>query len=260
MRHHPHSALSLRMPTHRLTISGSCALLVIVAFIFLSGSSSSAADVKETRGYYESGGKKILVDQYEAAGPGKRPAIIMLHGSAGVLFPGLDQRKRARDLASHGYATFVVHFFNRTGHIFVKPAQVHENLETWSATIRDGIDYISKQPNVDGSRIAAMGHSLGGYLALLTAARDPRIDAVVEASGALDGTGITRMPPTLILHGARDQTVPIAKAERLERLLQKLGTPYQKQIYPDEPHRFTRAAIRDSTARIDQFLARYFAL
>lgn len=232
--------------------------LAFAAALVLCGSSSFGADVTETRGYYESGGKKILVEQYVGAGSGKRPAIIMLHGSAGVLFPGLDLRKRARDLAAQGYVTFVIHFFNRTGHVFVRPSQVHENLDTWTATIRDGLDYISRQPAVDASRVATMGHSLGGYLALLIAARDPRVDAVIEASGALDASGIKRMPPTLILHGAMDTTVPVAKAERLEGLLKKLGTPYQKHIYPAEPHRFSRTAMGDMSRRIDRFLGQYF--
>jgi len=209
-------------------------------------------------GSYQSGGKKILVDDYPSAKPGKRPAIILLHGSAGLLFPGLDLRKRARDLSEQGYAVFVPHFFNRTGHIMVRPAMVHENLPVWTETVRDAVSYVVAQPNVDASRIAVMGHSLGGYLGLAVAAQDSRIDAVVEASGALDRAGVKRMPPTLILHGAKDETVPVVKAERLEALLKKAGTPYQKHIYPTEAHILSRAAMRDATGRIDRFLRKYF--
>ncbi|HSH39661.1 MAG TPA: alpha/beta fold hydrolase, partial [Chthoniobacterales bacterium] len=212
------------------------------------------------RGSYESGGKKILVDEFPSAKPGKRPAIILLHGSAGLLFPGLDLRQRARDFSERGYAVFLPHFFNRTGHNFVRPSQVHDNLPAWTQTVQDAVTYVAAQPNVDGSRVALMGHSLGGYLALGTAARDSRVDAVVEASGAVDARGIKRMPPTLILHGARDKTVPVGKAERLESLLKTLGTPYQKHIYPTEAHRLSRTAMRDASQRIDRFLAQYFPL
>ena len=103
-----------------------------------------------------------------------------------------------------------------------------------------------------------MGHSLGGYLGLAVAAQDSRIGAVVEASGALDRAGVKRLPPTLILHGAKDETVPVVKAERLEALLKKAGTPYQKHIYPSEAHILSRAAMRDATGRIDRFLRKYF--
>ena len=211
-----------------------------------------------TRGSYESGGKKILVDVYAPAKRGKRPAIILLHGSGGLLFPGFDLRERARDLSAQGYAVFLPHFFNRTGHFMVRPSGVHENLPVWTSTVRDAVTYVAAQPNVDASRIGLMGHSLGAYLALGTAAQDNRVDVVIEAAGALDRGGIKRMPPTLILHGAKDKTVPVAKAERVESLLQGLGAPYQKHIYPDEAHTLSRAAMRDADQRIQRFLAKYF--
>ncbi len=60
-------------------------------------------------GSYESGGKKILIDEYASAEPGKRPAIILLHGSAGLLFPELDLRTRARALSEQG--RFLAEYF-----------------------------------------------------------------------------------------------------------------------------------------------------
>jgi carboxymethylenebutenolidase len=219
---------------------------------------TTVAHAATTSGSYQSGGKRIAIDAYAPGKPGKRPALILLHGSAGLLFPGLDLQKRARDLSAQGYAVFIPHFFNRTGHFMVRPSGVHENLPVWISTVRDAVTYVAAQPNVDASRIGLMGHSLGGYLALGTAAQDSRVDIVIEASGALDRGGVKRMPPTLILHGAKDKTVPVAKAERLESLLQRLGTPYQKHIYPDEAHILSRAAMRDATQRIQRFLTKYF--
>lgn len=235
--------------------SGRLWALTLGAFLLLSPSCEAIA---QTRGSYENGGKRIVIDEFPASAPGQRPAIIVLHGSGGVLFPGFDLRDRASDLSKQGYAVFYPHLFNRTGHIFVRPSQVHENLPVWTETVRGAVTYVGQQANVDASRIALMGYSLGGYLSLLSAAQDSRIDAVVEVSGALDKAGIKRMPPTLILHGAKDETVPVSKAERLESLLKNAGTPYQKHIYPTEAHRFSRAAMRDATARIDRFLDKYF--
>ncbi len=219
---------------------------------------SAHAAVTETRGSYNSGGHKILVERYEPDTRGKHPALILLHGSGGVLFPGLDLRKRARNLAAQGYAVYLPHFFNRTGHFMVRPSQVHENLPTWTRTVEDCVTFVSAQPNVDAKRIGLLGHSLGGYLSLSTAAVDRRIKVVVEASGALDAQGINRMPPTLILHGAKDRIVPVDKAEKLEAILKRAGATYQKHIYPDEPHLFSRGAMQDISVRIDAFLRRYF--
>jgi dienelactone hydrolase len=219
---------------------------------------SAHAAVAESRGSYNNDGRKILVEQYEPAATGKHPALILLHGSGGVLFPGLDLRRRARSLAAEGYAVYIPHFFNRTSHFMVRPSQVHENLPTWTRTVQDCVTFVSTQPNVDANRIGLLGHSLGGYLSLSTAAVDRRIKVVVEASGALDVHGIKRMPPTLILHGAKDKTVPVDKAEKLEMILRRAGATYQKHIYPDEPHLFSRAAMQDISVRIDAFLRRYF--
>lgn len=219
---------------------------------------STNAAVTESRGSYHSGGRKILVEQYEPAAHGKHPALILLHGSGGVLFPGLDLRKRARSLAAEGYAVYLPHFFNRTGHFMVRPAQVHENLPSWTRAVQDCVTFVSARPNVDAKRIGLLGHSLGGYLSLSAAAVDPRVKVVVEASGALDARGIKRMPPTLILHGARDKVVPVENAAKLEMILRRVGATYQKHIYPDEPHLFSRAAMQDISARIDAFLGRYF--
>lgn len=221
---------------------------------------SAEAAVRVTRGSYESGGKRILVEQYEPGTPGKHPALILLHGSGGVLFPGLDLRKRARTLAAEGYAVYFPHFFNRTGHFMVRPSQVHENLPVWTRTVQDCVTYVSARPEADAKRIGLLGHSLGGYLALATAARDRRIKVVLEASGALDAPGIKRMPPTLILHGSKDKTVPVEKAAQVEAILKRSGTPYQKHVYPDEPHLFSRAAMQDISLRIDAFLGRYFPI
>jgi len=215
--------------------------------------------IREGRGDFQSNGKKISVEVFEPTGAGKHPAIILLHGSAGVLFPGLDLRKRARQLADEGYATFLVHYFNRTGHLMVSHAQVHENLATWTHTVRESITSISSRPGVDPQRIGVMGHSLGAYLSLKAAAEDSRIKVVIAASGALDATDeVMRMPPTFVLHGARDKTVPVAKAYRLDALLKRTRTPHQMHIYPEEAHIYSRAAMVDASQRIEAFLAKYF--
>jgi dienelactone hydrolase len=74
---------------------------------------------------------------------------------------------------------------------------------------------------IDGARIGAAGQSLGGLttfgVTLNTCCRDPRIAAAVPiagllwpfAGGAYDGRGA---PPTLVIHGDADDTVPYAEA------------------------------------------------
>jgi acetyl esterase/lipase len=46
------------------------------------------------------------------------------------------------------------------------------------------------------------------------------------------------MPPTLILHGTADTTVPIAQSEELEKKLKELGVPYEFVKVPQGHHSF----------------------
>lgn len=130
--------------------------------------------------------------------------------------------------------------------------------ESAAAPAAASITCISRPPGIDASRIGVMGHSLGAYVGLKTALEEPRIEAVVDASGARDAAdNIKRMPATLILHGARDKTVPAAKAYRLESLLQKTKTPRQMHIYAGQAHLCSRAAMDDAFQRIGAFLSKY---
>ncbi len=64
----------------------SAAAFAIAGLIFAT---TSVAHAAPTPGSYESGGKRIAIDAYTPGKPSKRPALILLHGSAGLLFPGL---------------------------------------------------------------------------------------------------------------------------------------------------------------------------
>ncbi|MFA5114397.1 MAG: acetylxylan esterase [Candidatus Margulisiibacteriota bacterium] len=52
------------------------------------------------------------------------------------------------------------------------------------AAARNGIDFLSKQPEVDRNKIGMMGLSWGGVLTLLTNGQEPRLKAAVNVFGA----------------------------------------------------------------------------
>ena len=60
----------------------------------------------------------------------------------------------------------------------------------WDRDVDDTISLLSvaleQAPELDEERVAIVGFSRGGAVGLLTAARDPRIDAVVEFFGLTD--------------------------------------------------------------------------
>src|SRR5215210_6791410 len=64
---------------------------------------------------FASGGRRIAVERFDAAGGGRRPAILLLHGADG--FTRGDERYRlgAQVLAAAGYHVVLPHYLERTG-------------------------------------------------------------------------------------------------------------------------------------------------
>ncbi|HEX5147648.1 MAG TPA: alpha/beta fold hydrolase, partial [Candidatus Limnocylindrales bacterium] len=52
-------------------------------------------------------------------------------------------------------------------------------IEREVARLRAGLDLLAARPEVDSARLAVVGHDFGGMLAILAAARDPRVRSLV---------------------------------------------------------------------------------
>src|SRR4051812_8587254 len=174
-----------------------------------------------------SNGKPIRLDHYPPNRAGSSPAVILVHGSGGPLH-GLDPF--AGQAALFGVHVFVLHYFERTGHTWVAPSQIERHFPDWLETLNDAVSFVVAHRGVDFHRIGLLGFSLGSYLSLALATHDSRIAAVAELFGGLPehfAGDAAKLPPVLILHGARDNVVPVERAHELERLLQQHRVPYQ---------------------------------
>jgi dipeptidyl aminopeptidase/acylaminoacyl peptidase len=133
---------------------------------------------------------------------------------------------------------------------------MHTNAEKWLSTLNDAVSFIATQPDVDPKRIGAFGYSLGGYLAVAQSSRDLRIKAVVELAGGVEpafAKAITRLPPTLIIHGKEDRRVPFSRATELQTLLKKLGATVETLFLAHEQHILTPPAAFQAIATALQF-------
>lgn len=105
------------------------------------------------------------------------PLIIVCHGFVGNRI-GVDRLfvKAARDFASHGY---MVLRFDYAGCGESGGDYGDGGLDSLIAQTRDVINYGLSLDCVDPSQITLLGHSLGGGVAVLTAAQDPRVKSLI---------------------------------------------------------------------------------
>lgn len=138
-----------------------------------------------------------------------------------------------------------------------------ELVRRWTAALAEasmGVRYLTERPEIDPDRLAIVGYSLGSFVAVMTASREPSIRAVVLAAGgdlprgspfervvravADPARAIRRIEgrPLLMVHGRRDRTV---RPEQAERLFAAAGEPKELRWW-DSGHYLPQAAIGDA--------------
>jgi dienelactone hydrolase len=107
-----------------------------------------------------------------ATAEGPVPAVLVLGGSEGGLAP--DVTREARLIAQNGMAAFQLAYFG-VGHLPQSLQLIRVEYFTRA------IAWLQSQPGIDPERVAILGTSVGGEAALLIAAYDPAVHAVVAA-------------------------------------------------------------------------------
>jgi len=210
---------------------------------------------------YTSGTANIHIDQFEPEPTGEHPALLVLHGSGGAASYWMNRFAPA--LRDAGVAIYAPHYFEKTGTARATTSMILDghHFVAWLKAIQDAISYVCDRGCVDPARIGVLGISLGGYLAVALGIEDRRIRAVVELSGGVplgwEGRMARGMPPTLVLHGERDDVVPVAEAYKLEALLQERHVPHQVAIFPNQTHWFSGTAQAELLVRCADFLDRH---
>ena len=123
--------------------------------------------------------------------PGKRrPAVLCLHQTNNIGkdepagLGGLPNLHIGRELVQRGFVVLCPDYpsFGEYKYDFKENPHISGTIKAVTDN-RRSLDFLQSLPEVDPTRIAAAGHSLGGHNALFTAAWDPRIKAVVTSCG-----------------------------------------------------------------------------
>ena len=187
-----------------------------------------------------------------------RPSIRESRCAAALLLHGLTSRKErmaegiGRALLAWGVATLSIdlpmHGSRGTGadEITRNPITMVNTWRRALSEVRCSLDYLSNLAAVDPQRLALVGYSLGGYLAVVAAGEDTRWRAIVLASAgdlpeqvpfvslvraAADPLKAVRKlggRPLLMVNGRFDRTI---KAPQAERLYEAAGDPKEIHWY-----------------------------
>lgn len=218
---------------------------------------------------------------------GKRvPLIVQAHGGpSGVYtlsFPG-SWGSYAHCYAGRGWAILQPNFRGSSNY---GEAFLRLNVRDWGRgdfqDIMSGVDDLVARGIADPDRMAFHGWSYGGYLTAWTITQTTRFKAAACGAGLTnmfsmystndlqrtledyfggqpwdDNEAYHRASalyhikkartPTLILHGEKDERVPIGQAQELYMGLKKNGVPVEMVVYPREPH-----GLREPNHQLDK--------
>lgn len=183
---------------------------------------------------------------WDDATPGKRPGVLVFHE-----WWGLDDyaKKRAEQLAGMGYVAFAADMYGE-GKLAEHPEDagkmanaVRMNKQTWQGRAKAAFDVLSKNENVDATKIAAIGYCFGGSTALELAYSGADVKAVSTFHAALP----TPTPEeakaikakVLVNHGADDKFIKPDAIKAFREALDSAKVNYRFESYPGAVHSFT---------------------
>lgn len=168
-----------------------------------------------------------------AAGSGRLPAVVLLHGSGGV---SMNLLAWVTELNGMGIATFVVDSFAGRGIVSTPTDQDRLSRLVMVVDAYRALDLLAAHPRIDPARVAVMGFSRGGGAAHWTAM--DRFRAMHAAqSQARYALHIAFYPtcnrdfrdalaigaPVRVIHGTADDYVPIAECRDFVGRLRAAG-------------------------------------
>ena len=224
-------------------------------------------------------GQKLRMDLYVPRSEKPVPVVIWIFGGSWK-FGSKSFHVNVRELTRYGIAVAAIEY--RLSGTAKYPAQLDDCRSALAWLVENGERF-----GIDPRKIGVSGESAGGHLAALlgTIEGTPRIRAVFamypptdlvilgrQYANPFEPTNIDRLlggpieeklreaaeaspvnqvsrtsPPFLLIHGARDELVPIDQSVRLQQKLKSAGVPARLIVVPNKEHWFflTRKQVRE---------------
>jgi dipeptidyl aminopeptidase/acylaminoacyl peptidase len=223
-----------------------------------------------------------------AAQPGGRkyPLVLAIHGGPNGMF-GNEWNPEWQAYAARGYAVIGINPRGSSGYgeKFQRAVQSEWGGKAY-VDLMNGVDAaLARDPSIDGSRLAVVGHSYGGFMTNWIVGQTRRFKAAATLAGISDFMSLEGLrdaaynhrrdfggdifevfdpywntsplkyaknvkTPVLILHGEADQRVPLSQGEEWFRALRHFGVPAELVVFPRASHGFPRGSEPRQVAEI----------
>lgn len=221
---------------------------------------------------YESGELSLRGILLKPEGKGPFPAVLISHGLGGnaIAFG----TAKAREMVKWGLVCMACDYTHAAvpGGAKLNPAgperQTYgasdENLRRASKCL----DILASLPEVDAKKLCAFGHSMGGFVTIGLAAKEPNrlVAAAVSGSGTAPRDGFAApsnaaaekiKTPFIIFHGSIDNTVRPAQSLALKEILDRNSVACERHIFEDVNHPVDREKAEEVFGLMRNWFAKY---
>jgi dienelactone hydrolase len=186
---------------------------------------------------------------WDDAAKGKRPGVLVIHEWWGH---NQHARNQAMRLAKAGYVGFALDMYGngkvaepthpQDAKTFMMEAT--KDPQALKARFDAAMDVLKQQPQVDPSKIGAVGYCFGGGVALNMARAGEPLAAVATFHGSLAPSGQPAQPGKVKSHilvqtGGADPNIPQQQVQTFEKEMKDAGADAKVIVYPNAKHSFT---------------------
>lgn len=201
---------------------------------------------------YEYAGLKMSgVMMYDESRSEPVPGVVVAHTVMGIT-PKMKQTCRA--LVDLGYSAFALDLYGRGERFMEDRPEAFEamyalkaDVDVWRGRAKAGLEVFAARPEVDASRIAAIGYCMGGSTVLELGRSGAELKGIVSFHGGLDSKGPEDAKnikaSVLVLHGHDDPSVPPSLVLDFQTQLTEAGVDWQLVSYGHTVHAFTHRSM-----------------
>jgi len=221
---------------------------------------------------YQNGETSLRGILLQPEGKGPFPAVLISHGLGGSAQTfGLS---KAREMVKWGLVCIACDYTHAAlpgGNKLNPNGPDRQTFGTSEENLRRAakcLDILASLPEVDGKKICAYGHSMGGFVTIGLAAKEPTrlVAAAISGSGIAPREGFAApssdaatkiKSPFIIFHGSIDNTVRPAQSLALKEILDKNGVACERHVFEEINHPVDRDKAQEVFGLMRSWFAKY---